>query len=90
MRALAFRAVVAELDLTVTNRWMDAGPHTMQLDGTRGHTDGDGLHHGIEVTGSKTNSSVGLRLVQDGSQGGSRCSFTEITVETLSETWSEF
>ena len=64
--------------------------HTTQLDGTRGHTDADGFHHVIEVTVSKTNSSVGLRLVQDGSQGGSRCLFTEITVETLSETWSEF
>ena len=40
-------------------------------------------------TGSKTNSSVGLRLVQDGPRGVSRCSFARIAVETFSPTWSE-
>ena len=37
--------------------------------------DTNGLHHDLEETGSKTGASTGLRLVQDGSQGGACCFF---------------
>ena len=73
---------------------MDAGSeqelHTMQLDETWRRSDLNGLYHGIEETGRKTNASSGLRLIQDRSQGGSCCSFIEIATSTLCTTWSEF
>ena len=62
--------------------------HKEQLNGTRGGTDADGLHQGAEETGSKTNSSGRLRLVQDGSHGSFLCYFTEIPL-AISEMCSE-
>ena len=68
LRARAQHTVVQDLDLSVTNTWMDANSeqetaHKEHLDGTRGRTDADGLLYGIEETGSKRNSSIGFRLV---------------------------
>ena len=94
MRALASHAVVAEMDLTVTNacgrRLRTGTVHMMQLDGTWRRADTNGPHHGVEETGSKTGASTGLRLVQDGSQGGACFFFGESETEILCETWSDF
>ena len=59
MRARALHAVVAELDVTLTNTPMDASSE-QEL-----HTRSSWIHHGIEETGSKTHASNGQRLFQD-------------------------
>ena len=50
--------------------------HMVQLDGPWRIVNTNGLRHDLE-TGSKTGASAGLRLVEDGPQGGACCSFTE-------------
>ena len=78
LRARALHAVVAELDLRVTNSWMDAGPeqelYTRCSWTDPGDADTHGLYYDLKEIGSKTGARAGLRLGQD-RQGGACCSF---------------
>ena len=70
LRARAFHTMVTELDLTVTNTWMNADTetrafHAFQLVKLRRLVDTNGLHHDFEKTGNETCAGSGLRLVQD-------------------------
>ena len=68
-RARALHTVVAELDLTVTNTWMDADS-ARELYTRCSWTDpGTGLHHDLQKTRSKMRASAGLRL-HDTPHGG--------------------
>ena len=51
--------------------------HTLQLVGPRGIVDTNGLHHVFKEIRNETRASAGLRRVQDRSQGGVCCSFTQ-------------
>ena len=67
LRARALHTVVAELDLTVTNTWMDANLrtrtiHKEQLDGTRGRTDADVPNHGVEEAGTTATASAAVQV----------------------------
>ena len=94
LRARALHTMVAELDLTVTNTWMNADTeqrtfHTIRLVKPRRFIDTNGFHHYSEKTGNETCAGSGLRLVQDGSQSGACCSFAETENEIHEEKWSE-
>ena len=67
--------------------------HTLQLNGSWRRADTNGLYHDFEETGSKTGTSTGIRLIHDGSHGGSCCPLVESEKEIakmryLCETWS--
>ena len=69
LRARALHFIVAELDLTVTNTWMDADSEQELLTRSSlvrpcGSVDTNGLHHVFKETTNETCASAGLRLVQ--------------------------
>ena len=70
LRARALHTMVTELDLTVTNTWMNADTERELF--TRSSwsnpedlVDTNGLHHDFEKIGNETCAGAGLRLVQD-------------------------
>ena len=80
-RARALHTVLAELDLTVTNTWMDADSERELYTRCSWTDPGESLTQMDFImtsrkTRSKTCASAGLRQVQDRPQGGACCSFT--------------
>ena len=92
--ARALRTVVAELDLTVTNTWMNADTEQELFTRSSWSNPTDSLTHMDFIMTSrklemKTCAGSGLRLVEDGSQSGASCSFDETENEIHEEDWSE-
>ena len=96
LRARALHTMVTELDLTVTNTWMNADTEQELFTRSswsnpeiRRHT--NEFHHDFEKTGNETCAGSGLKLVQDGSQSGFCCPFdeteNEIHAEECFESW---
>ena len=88
LRARALHTVVAELDGDEHldgRRLRTRATHTLQLVGPRGIVDTNGLHHVFKEIRNEIRASAGLRLVQDRSQGGVCCPFTENENEVYDE-----
>ena len=75
LRARAVHTLVTELDLTVTNTWMNADTERelftrSSWSNPRRLVDTNGLHPDFEEIGNETCAGSGFRLVQDRSQSG--------------------
>ena len=90
LRARALHTMVTELDLTVTNTWMNADTERELFTRSswvkpRRLVDTNGLHHDFEKIGNETCAGSGLRLVQDRSQSGVCSSFVKTENEVHDE-----
>ena len=87
LRARALHTMVTELDLTVTNTWMNADTERelLKLVKPRRLVDTNGLHHDFKKIGNETCAGSRLRLVQDRSQSGVCSSFVETENEAHDE-----